>query len=143
LTVLYNYTEGHARIAEAIQQMWMDNLGVEVQLSSQEFATYRSGWCHDYFDAHSFLFEVFYSNNNPDNHFANAEFDALIEQAYVATTVEECSNLYAEAENILVNTNASIAPIYYHTSDQLTANNINCTVSVINREYYEKWGIEG
>lgn len=153
LTLLHNNNDTHAAIAQAIQQMWVNNLGVEVQISSQEFGTYldqrreadiyRAGWCFDYPDANNWLFDVFYSSNDPDNHFANAEYDALVEQAAVAPTVDERRDLYAQAENILVNTDASIAPIYYYVGDQMTAAGLDRTFSVITREYYEKWSFSG
>jgi len=40
LTLLYNTSEGHKKIAEAIQQMWKKNLGIEVGLTNQEWQVY-------------------------------------------------------------------------------------------------------
>ena len=149
LTILHNNNDLHAAIAQAIQQMWLNTLGVEVQIASQDFGTYldqrreadiyRAAWCFDYPDTNNWLFDVFFSENDPDNGFNNAEFDDLVTQAAIAEDVAERSELYSQAENILVNSSASIAPIYYYVSDQMTAPGINRTFSVITREYYEKW----
>jgi oligopeptide transport system substrate-binding protein len=61
---MFNTSSGHQAIAEAIQQMWKDTLGVEVKVVNQEWAVYldtvksrdtpqiwRLGWCVDYPDA--------------------------------------------------------------------------------------------
>lgn len=151
LTLLHNTSDLHAAIAQAIQQMWLQTLGVEVQIASQDFGTYldlrrdadiyRAAWCFDYPDANNWLFDVFHSSNDPDNHFANAEYDAIVEQGAVAETTEARIELYAQAENILVNTNAALAPIYYYVTDDLTKPGIERTFSLITREYYEKWTV--
>jgi oligopeptide transport system substrate-binding protein len=40
IVLMHNTSEGHARIAAAIQQMWKDNLGVDVRIENQEWAVY-------------------------------------------------------------------------------------------------------
>ena len=133
--------------------MWSDALGVNIQIAAQEFGVYldgrrdadiyRAGWCFDYPDANNWYYDVFHSSNDPDNHFSNAEFDALAEAAGSAETVEERAALYAQADAILTNTDASIAPIYYYVTDDITAAGVERTNSNIGREYYEKWDITG
>lgn len=149
VTILYNTSDLHAAVAQAAQQMWSETLGVNVQLASQDFGTYldlrreadiyRAAWCFDYPDTNNWLYDVFASANDPDNHFSNAEYDSIVEQAAVADTVEARIELYAQAEHILVNTNASIAPIYYYATQDLTKPGIERTYSGITRERYEKW----
>ena len=69
---MFNTSEGHRKIAEAIQQMWKETLGLEVKLVNQEWKVYlttikgadtpqiyRLGWCLDYADANNFIYEVF------------------------------------------------------------------------------------
>ncbi len=151
LTILHNTSDLHASVAQAVQQMWAETLGVNVQIASQDFGTYldlrrdadiyRAAWCFDYPDTNNWLFDVFHTSNDPDNHFSNAEFDALVEQARVSPDVEERRELYAQAEYILVNRNAAIAPIYYYVTQDLTRPGIERTHSVITREYYEKWSV--
>ena len=79
ITLMHNTSEGHARIAAAIQQMWADALGVEVRVENQEWAVYlqtirnttpveemphvwRLGWCADYADENNWVHEVFNSD---------------------------------------------------------------------------------
>ncbi len=151
ITLLHNTSDLHASMAQAAQQMWLEALGVEVQIASQDFATYldlrrdadifRAGWCFDYPDTNNWLFDVFHSSNDPDNHFSNAEFDALVEQARVEFNLQDRIDLYAQAEDILVNTSAAIAPIYFYSTQDLTKPGIERTYSRITREYYEKWSV--
>src|SRR3990172_6762098 len=70
---MFTTSAGHQAIAEAIQQMWATTLGVNAQLTNQEFAVfldtildpvatpqvYRLGWCVDYPDANNFTPEMF------------------------------------------------------------------------------------
>lgn len=152
-SILINNSATHQGIAEAIQAMWSDALGVNIQIASQEFGVYldqrrdadiyRAGWCFDYPDANNWYYDVFHSSNDPDNHFNNAEFDALVDQAGSADTLEERVDLYAQADAILTNTDASIAPLYYYVTDDITAAGVERTNSNIGREYYEKWDITG
>jgi len=152
-SILINNSALHQGIAEAVQAMWTETLGVSIQIASQEFGVYldqrrdadiyRAGWCFDYPDANNWYYDVFNSAVDPDNHFANAEYDALTLAAAAAATVEERVALYAQADAILTNTAASIAPIYYYVTDDITAPGVERTNSNIGREYYEKWDITG
>lgn len=66
-TLVYNTSEGHKQIAEAVQQMWKDELGVHVELENQEWKVFlkrteamefqiaRMGWIGDYPDPFTFL----------------------------------------------------------------------------------------
>ena len=68
LTLMFNTSSSHQKIAEAIQQMWKANLGLDVKVVNQEWKVYlvttkdpvatpqifRMGWCMDYPDANNF-----------------------------------------------------------------------------------------
>lgn len=154
ITFAYNDSSGHAAIAQAIQQMWTDTLGVTVQLSALDPTTYfafvsedapqiyRSGWCADYLDADNFARGVFRSDSEQnDPNFVNEEFDRLVDEARVLTDVDARRELYAQAETILNYDQVGIIPIYWYTSNQLTKPYVERTYSVINREHYEKWDL--
>ena len=67
LEILFNTSEGHRKIALAIQQMWQENLGINVELVNQDWKVYlaremtgdfqisRAGWIGDYEDPNTFL----------------------------------------------------------------------------------------
>lgn len=154
ITLYHNDSALHASVAQAAQQMWAETLGVNVQITTADFATYldqrgnysiyRAAWCFDYPDAHNFYYDVpFHSAliEQNDTHWINTEFDALIDQAFLETDNAVRAAIYAEADNILVNTDAAVAPIYYYVTNDLTAPNVTRTYSNITREYYEKWDI--
>lgn len=154
ITFAYNDSSGHAAIAQAIQQMWTDNLGITVQLSAMDPTTYfsvvsedappvyRSGWCQDYPDANNFLRDVFRSDSGQnDPNFNSPEFDALVDEARLLTDIDARRELYAQAEDILVKDVVGIIPIYWYTTNQLTKPYVERTYSVINREHYEDWDL--
>lgn len=152
ITILYNTSSAHQAIFEAIQAMWADELGVQTELTVQEFATYldqrptfpvwRAGWCSDYPDAHNFLYDVYHSSStNNDTGFTSAEYDALVEQAAGETDTAVRRDLYAEAERILVNEAAAIAPIYFYSSNEMTKPYVERTFSSGNQQRFENWDI--
>jgi len=160
ITLMHNESEAHAVVAQAIQQMWQETLGVNVQIQTQEWAVYletikdeaaapqvfRYGWCLDYTDAHNFLYDVFHSSVRElgvgwDNENAQ-QFDALLEQAMVEPDMETREQLYAEAENLLNTEDAVIAPIYFYTNLHLTQPWVERTFSQFGSEYFEKWDID-
>ena len=156
ITLFHNDSALHASIAQAVQQQWNEALGVNVQITTADFATYldtrgnyqsyRAGWCFDYPDSHNFYYDAgWHSDLLPENdtHWSNAEYDALIDQAFVAETTEERRELYAQADDLLVNQEAAIIPIYHYVTKDLTAPGVERTHSLITREAYEKWDLTG
>jgi oligopeptide transport system substrate-binding protein len=155
ITLMHNVSEGHARIAQAIQQMWADNLGLNVQIQTQEWAVYletiataesapqiwRNGWCADYPDASNYLYDVFNTVTVPRAGFSNPEIDALTNQAKLETDTAVRTELYAQADYILSNEVAGIIPIYFYTSLSLTQPHVIRTYSRSGNQYYEKWDL--
>jgi len=160
IVLMHNESEAHARIAAAVQEMWRDSLGVEITIQTQEWGTYletiksddapqiyRYAWCLDYTDTHNFLFDVFHSSvadlgTNWTGESADA-FDALLEEAMVSTDgLQARTDLYAEAEYLLTNESAVIAPVYFYTSLNLTQPWVERTYSQFGQQYFEKWDID-
>ncbi|MEI6465519.1 MAG: peptide ABC transporter substrate-binding protein [Verrucomicrobiota bacterium] len=125
--LLYNTSESHRAIAEAIQQMWKRNLNIDITLFNQEWKVYldsqhttnftlqRSGWVADYVDPHVFL-EIWVSGNgNNDTNWKNPAYDALFQQALAAKSVEARYALYQQMDEILVD-ECPVIPIYHYTS---------------------------
>ncbi len=125
LTILYNTSEGHKAIAEAIQEMWKQNLNINVEIANQEWAVFqdtrhqgnfqvaRAGWIGDYEDPMTFLdLWLSYSGNN-DAQWRVKAYDNLIESSKLATGVDRDKLLY-EAEQMIMD-DLIILPIYYYT----------------------------
>jgi oligopeptide transport system substrate-binding protein len=154
LTLSYNDSSNHGAIMQAIQQMWTDTLGLTVQLTPLDPSTYfaslsedapmiyRSGWCQDYSDANNFLYDVFYSKSSQnDVGFSNAEYDALVDEARLESDVDTRRELYVQAEEILVDEVAAIAPIYWYTVNELIKPYVEESVSVTGNQTYYDWDI--
>lgn len=165
LTLMFNTSEGHRKIAEAIQQMWKDTLGVDVKLVNQEWKVYldtikgadtpqiyRLGWCLDYPDANNFIRENFAPNGsaNPFTDgkpsggvfYENDAFNELLLEAAREQDPVQRVELYAQAEEILVVEDAVIAPIYWYTRNTLTKPYLTRTFSTGGQEYIEKWDVD-
>lgn len=161
ITLMFNTSSGHQKIAEAIQQMWKTNLGIDVKLANQEWKVflktirdpkgtpqiYRLGWCMDYADANNFDREVFAKGGsaNPSEgggiNWKNDKFEELVKQAAVELDAAKRVDLYAQAEQILVYDDAAMAPIYWYTRNTATKPYVQRTFSVSGHEALEKWDI--
>lgn len=126
IELLYNTSESHRTIAEAIQQMWRRNLGVNVNLQNQEWKVYldsqktlsysicRAGWIADYVDPHSFIDMWRTGGGNNDTGWSNAEYDRLLDESLQKRTDAERFAIYQRLEQILVQ-EMPVMPIYFYT----------------------------
>ena len=124
--ILINTSESHRKIAQAMQAMWKETLGIDVGIYNQEWKVYldsqsqldydisRAGWIGDYVHPTSFL-DIFTSGNgNNDTGWSNAQYDGLIGRARVATSETERMQLLQQAEALLLD-EMPIVPIYWYT----------------------------
>jgi len=124
--LLYNTSENHKLIAEAIQQMWKVNLNVRVSLLNQDWKVYlasqnnldyqiaRAGWIGDFVDPVNFLdcFETHSGNNRTG--WSSKAYDGLLAEAARTADAGSRFKLFQQAERILLD-EAPIIPIYYYT----------------------------
>ncbi|MEH6582635.1 MAG: peptide ABC transporter substrate-binding protein [Halioglobus sp.] len=131
IEIKYNTSENHRKIAVALQQMWKDNLNIDVTISNQEWKVYldsvdqmdfqvaRRGWIGDYVDPNNFLDLFLGAGGNNNTGFANARFDDMIlNQAPKAATKEQRFAIFHEAEKLMME-QMPIIPIYTYTSKHL------------------------
>lgn len=123
ITILYNTQETHKLIAEVIQQMWRQHLGIQVGMHNEEWKSYlkdmqqlnyqiaRYGWIADYPDPNSFL-ELFlsYSGENMTG-WSNPEFDRLLEAAKAEADPSKRLHLLHQAETTFLH-DLPAMPIY-------------------------------
>ncbi len=128
--LLYNTSEAHKIIAEAIQQMWKETLGINCTLVNQEWKVYldnrtslnyqvaRAGWIGDYTDPMTFIDMWVTGGGNNDTGWSNAQYDALVAKA--KSTGDQTVRMQAmhDAEKILMD-EMPIAPIYFYTRPEL------------------------
>jgi len=123
LEILFNTNEGHRKVALAIQQMWQNELGIEVELVNQDWKVYlsremvgdfqisRAGWIGDYEDPNTFLDLMRPNRGNNKTGWENMDFDALVEEANTINDQDKRYELLNEAEKILID-NMPIIPLY-------------------------------
>jgi oligopeptide transport system substrate-binding protein len=127
VTLGYNTDEEKKLVAEAIQSMWQEHLGVIVKLENQEwkvflkklqtdpFPVFRSGWGADYPDPDNFM--KLFTSNSGNNHgrWKNARFDQLLDSAARESDPQKRAKLYDEAQKLMTEVDAAIVPLYWKT----------------------------
>ena len=121
----YNTSEGHKKVAEALQGMWKNHLGAEIQLLNMEwkvflstiekrdFSLARAGWIGDYVDANTFLHMWRTGDGHNNTGWSNARYDELLELAAKESDSEKRFLYFEECEKLL-SEHAPILPIYFY-----------------------------
>ena len=130
VSFLFNTSESNKVVAEALQEMWKKNLGVQVMVTNQEWKVYwdsldkhdfqvaRESWSGDYPDPLTFL-DLFVSggsNNAAD--YRNPQYDKLIAEAQQGLDPAQRMQRLHAAEKILLE-DAVIAPVFFQTNPVL------------------------
>ena len=121
-----------------IQQMWLQTLGIHMELRILEWKVYQtaqthldydvsqSSWYGDYDDAQTFLGMFTSTDGNNRTGWKNPRYDALIDSAGEQTDMDAREKIFQKAEALLVRDEAPIAPIYmykglnYYRPDKVT-----------------------
>ena len=126
LELLYNNSENHRLLAEAVQEMWRRELGIEVRLVNQELkvvlAERRTGqyqillsdWVGDYPDATTFLDVWRGDGGNNHTGWASSDYDSLLLTAARTVNPAERAVLLRRAESLLL-TAMPVIPLYFNT----------------------------
>jgi oligopeptide transport system substrate-binding protein len=116
----------HEAIAIELQQMWRDNLGIQMDLrqvewkvllssySHLDYEMARSSWIGDYADANTFLDCFISDNGNNRTGWKNAQYDALINAANAQPDMKKRGQIFQQAETLLVRDEMPIIPIFYY-----------------------------
>ncbi len=123
---IYNTAEMHKQIAVELQQMWKQELGINMELRQMEWKVYlsaqsqldfdtsRSSWIGDYNDPNTFL-DMFMSNNgNNRTGWKNPRYDALVRTANATTDRRKRAEMLREAETLLVRDEVPIVPFFFY-----------------------------
>ena len=130
LEIHYNTDQGHQAIAELARKQWQRELGINVTLRNEEWASAqntqqqmdymlsRRSWTGDYLDPNTYL-DLFVTNGeNNSTGFSNAEYDKLIADAAREPDEAKRMQMLERAERILTD-QLPIIPIYYYVSRNL------------------------
>lgn len=133
ITLWYNTSTGHQSIAEYIRQNWITNLNVTITLQSMPWENYldqintgasqiwRLGWCYDYNDAYDFLYEAMAPfPAGKYGGWSNTTYLNLLNQAAQSADNTTRQLYYKQAEEILVETDAVMLPIYFYETPAIT-----------------------
>ena len=133
---LYNTSDAHKAVAEALQNMWEQELGVTVTLNNQEWAAFlqtrkdgdfsiaRNGWISDYNDPISFLDMWVTGGGNNDAQYSNPDYDNLIAQAKAESDPATRMQLLHQAEDLLVGQDYVVDPLYFYTQKYMLRDGI-------------------
>ncbi len=126
--LLYNTNELHRVVTQAVQQMWKERLGIDVELVNVEWKVYlarqasleynlsRAGWIGDYPDPNTFLDMWITGGGNNQTGWSNKGYDELIARAGHTSEPRERAKLLAEAEKILVVDDVPIIPLFTYVN---------------------------
>jgi dipeptide transport system substrate-binding protein len=125
VTLTYSTSEIHKKIAEALQQMFKQNLGVDVKLANMEsnvfaqdqkalkFQLSRSSFLADYADPINFLENFITGSPMNRTGWSNPEFDKLIKDAKNEKDEKTRYDMMYKAEKILFD-DMPIIPIHFY-----------------------------
>ncbi|MBW3244244.1 peptide ABC transporter substrate-binding protein [Epibacterium sp. DP7N7-1] len=146
LTLQYNTSEDHKKIAIAASQM-LKQIGVNITLDNyewkvhtdrmqnQDFDMARYAWCGDYNEASTYLdLMTSYSGHN-NGEFFNDAYDKVMKDS---KTAENPQPLYQDAERILAE-EMPIIPIYHYANVDMIAEDIKgLPQNNVNNNWYGK-----
>jgi len=122
---LYNTSEGSQMVAQAYQEMWRNELGVEIELRNLEWKVYlaamrkgefhlcRGAWVGDYNDPNTFLEMLISGNELNQSNWSDAEYDRLLGLAAQETDATKRFGYFQLAEARLVD-QAPILPVVFN-----------------------------
>ncbi|QPA32367.1 peptide ABC transporter substrate-binding protein [Thermaerobacillus caldiproteolyticus] len=150
VTLMYNTAENNKKVAEAVQEMIKNTLGVKIKLANQEWKTYlettaqsnfqmaRMGWIGIFVDPTVIL--DYYLGDSPNNRtkWVNEKFDNLMAQAKVEQDETKRFQLLHEAEKVLM-ADMPFMPVYFYSQNYLTSKKFKGIVYPINRYPDVRW----
>lgn len=125
----YNKNETHALIAQAIQDMWKKNLGINVKLNEVDWKVFipqrkigdyqmsRDGWIGDYMDPSTFTDILRTGDGNNNAQYSNPRYDELLKKAKAEPDPAKRMEILHKAEDILIGEDMGIIPIAFYVRD--------------------------
>ena len=116
----------HESIAIELQQMWRDELGIQMDLRQLEWNVYlsamdhldyqltRSSWIGDYNDPQTFLGMFTSNDGNNRTGWKNPQYDSLISESGEERDLEKRAKIFQQAEKLLVQDEAPIIPLFFY-----------------------------
>lgn len=131
ITLSYNTSNAHHKIAQAIQEQWYRTFGIKVRLDNMEWKVFldqlrhhkfqiaRLGGVASFNDPATFLdFYRYLSSSNNHPQWSHPRFSELMEESEKIFDPEQRNAILMQAEKILMD-EMPIAPIYFYTGSYL------------------------
>jgi len=154
LPFLFNTSETHRPIAEAIQAIWKNQLGLEIQLINKEWKSYladrqrrdftiaRAGWLGDYLDPETFLGLWTSQSTNNFTGWSHPEYDRLMNEAARLPSGQERYGYLRKAEEILLRETPIIPVFFYNRAFLLSPSVQNWPTNILGYTNYSGITIE-
>ena len=135
VTYKYNGNPGNKAIAEVLQAMWKKNLGITVELVSEEWKVFietrnkkdydiaRHADLVDFFDAASLLDLWITGGGENVTGYSNANYDRLMKDAAREMDRAKRIDFMHKAEDILMR-DLPVAPLYYYSSNVMQSKRV-------------------
>jgi len=150
LTISYNTSENHKKIAVAVAAMWKQ-IGVQAELFNSEvkvhyktlesnnFDVARAAWIADYNDPQTFL-ALLKTGTGVQNYgrYSNPEYDRLMDESDKTRDEAKRNELMHQAEPIMLADFATI-PIYYYVNKDLVSQKVEGWVDNTKNIHRARW----
>ena len=130
IKLLTTNSESGLREAEALQEMWKQQLGIKVRIVQREWTTYLqkqydadydlcvAGWIGDYLDPTTFLEMWVTDGGNNNTGWGSKEFENLLTKAENTADVAARMDVLSQAEKTIL-ADTPVLPIYWYTTNYL------------------------
>jgi oligopeptide transport system substrate-binding protein len=127
LNILINTSEAHRAVAEAIQQMWKQELNIDVGIENQEWKVYmesmnglnydvaRYGWNGDFMDPVTFLGMWRTGDGNNATGWSNPTYDRLLDEAAQTADPKKRFAILHQAEQLWLSEPPGVI-LYWYTA---------------------------
>ncbi len=149
LELSYYSDDNVKKIAEAIGEMWQQNLGITVNITSADWAVFYDsvqagdydvaamGWSADYLNPMSFL-PLYYTNDSTNNIFySNPDYDAIVDQIKVEKDPAAFAELVMQADDVASSEYPTLC-LYYKSNTYLLKDYVQGVYMIASGNYYFK-----
>lgn len=124
IQIQFNTGEDNQKVAENIQAQIFKNLGLEIELKSEEWKTYlkhvktqtpdiyRSGWSADFADPESFIGVLKSNSENNNTKWKSEQYDKLAVQAASELNEKKRLELYNQIQKLLCEEDVPVIPLF-------------------------------
>jgi oligopeptide transport system substrate-binding protein len=160
----FNRADFNEDVIEAVAAMWEENLGISVELRTNEWAVYqdylnacndsaealaacefnayRMGWVMDYGDPQNQL-QVLFDPRSPQQYtgWQSPRFEELIDQAGASFDTAEREALYKEADKILCEDEAVLIPLISYDNSALVKTGVTYEFPPFGSPSFKFWAL--